>query len=370
MSAIGAPAAAAIQTAGSLITTNATNKTNQEIARETNAANLKLAQQQNEWNLEQWNRENAYNDPSAQVQRLRNAGLSAAAAASAASGNTASPLQSVNLDNQQQPAPAIAPDMSALSGMNLIGAARELMALRKESSEANMLEQDEGLHNQFLLTELDVKQWTAETMKQQLQMSLKEFPYKLESIKAQTNLYKIQRIAEKVGIKQMNANIDLIKQRFKFLNDWNDKQLDLICEEISNAQKQGKKIEAETSNIQQQTANLQEQNKLIKEETKEKIYQNILTSHGAPETVAGRISALMSSGQMSLPAFKQFCILTRENLHRANKEFSATHDDRNFYNQIINEGNAKTYGQGLYNFNTLAAPADWLTTSIKRAFGK
>lgn len=37
--------------------------------------NLMLAKQQNQWNLEQWNRENAYNDPSAQMSRLRAAGL-------------------------------------------------------------------------------------------------------------------------------------------------------------------------------------------------------------------------------------------------------------------------------------------------------
>lgn len=37
--------------------------------------NLMLAKQQNQWNLDQWNRENAYNDPTAQMQRLRNAGL-------------------------------------------------------------------------------------------------------------------------------------------------------------------------------------------------------------------------------------------------------------------------------------------------------
>lgn len=37
--------------------------------------NLMLAKQQNQWNLEQWNRENAYNDPSAQMERLRTAGL-------------------------------------------------------------------------------------------------------------------------------------------------------------------------------------------------------------------------------------------------------------------------------------------------------
>lgn len=37
--------------------------------------NFQLAQYQNQQNLEQWNRENAYNDPAAQMERLRNAGL-------------------------------------------------------------------------------------------------------------------------------------------------------------------------------------------------------------------------------------------------------------------------------------------------------
>lgn len=37
--------------------------------------NYQLAKKQNQWNIEQWNRENAYNLPSAQVQRLRDAGL-------------------------------------------------------------------------------------------------------------------------------------------------------------------------------------------------------------------------------------------------------------------------------------------------------
>lgn len=37
--------------------------------------NLQLAEKQNQWNVEQWNRENAYNSPSAQMQRLKEAGL-------------------------------------------------------------------------------------------------------------------------------------------------------------------------------------------------------------------------------------------------------------------------------------------------------
>lgn len=37
--------------------------------------NLMLAKQQNQWNVEQWQRENDYNDPQAQISRLRAAGL-------------------------------------------------------------------------------------------------------------------------------------------------------------------------------------------------------------------------------------------------------------------------------------------------------
>lgn len=55
--------------------TDRTNKANLAIARETNAYNYLLASKQNDWNVEQWNRENEYNTPSAQRQRLLDAGL-------------------------------------------------------------------------------------------------------------------------------------------------------------------------------------------------------------------------------------------------------------------------------------------------------
>lgn len=55
--------------------TDRTNRANLAIARETNAYNYLLASKQNDWNVEQWNRENAYNTPSAQRQRLLDAGL-------------------------------------------------------------------------------------------------------------------------------------------------------------------------------------------------------------------------------------------------------------------------------------------------------
>ena len=55
--------------------TDRTNKANLAISRETNAYNYLLASKQNDWNIEQWNRENEYNTPSAQRQRLLDAGL-------------------------------------------------------------------------------------------------------------------------------------------------------------------------------------------------------------------------------------------------------------------------------------------------------
>lgn len=92
------------------------NETNLQIAREQNAFNQKMWEQQRDYNTEMWNMSNEYNDPAAQMQRLKNAGLSDWAAASAVSGSpsTATPMSS------PAAAPAAgasvqAPDMSFLS---------------------------------------------------------------------------------------------------------------------------------------------------------------------------------------------------------------------------------------------------------------
>ena len=78
-----------------------------QAVRETNALNRELAYQQNEWNLQQWNRQNAYNTPSAQMQRYRDAGINPFFAASNITGGTAEgTLSSADLANQQ---PVISP---------------------------------------------------------------------------------------------------------------------------------------------------------------------------------------------------------------------------------------------------------------------
>lgn len=72
--AIGAAAAI-----GSAIASGISNKKTRQMEIEEAAKQRewseKMYEKQNQWNIDQWNRENAYNSPSAQVERMRDAGL-------------------------------------------------------------------------------------------------------------------------------------------------------------------------------------------------------------------------------------------------------------------------------------------------------
>lgn len=81
--------------------TDRTNRANLAIARETNAYNYLLASNQNDWNVEQWNRENAYNTPSAQRQRLLDAGLNPNLMLDGGDAGNARGLDSANYANAQ-----------------------------------------------------------------------------------------------------------------------------------------------------------------------------------------------------------------------------------------------------------------------------
>lgn len=81
--------------------TDRTNKANLAISRETNAYNYLLASKQNDWNVEQWNRENEYNSPSAQRQRLLDAGLNPNLMLNGGDAGNARGLDSANYANAQ-----------------------------------------------------------------------------------------------------------------------------------------------------------------------------------------------------------------------------------------------------------------------------
>lgn len=81
-SAFGGAGSAAISGIASLIGNSQQSsnidkqiRAQQEENRKNREYNLMLARQQNAWNVEQWERENEYNDPSAQMERYKKAGL-------------------------------------------------------------------------------------------------------------------------------------------------------------------------------------------------------------------------------------------------------------------------------------------------------
>lgn len=71
-----------------------TNQANIAMQESANQANRQLAAEQRAWDLDMWNRQNAYNDPSAQMSRLRAAGINPALAyAQGGMMNEAAPAQ-------------------------------------------------------------------------------------------------------------------------------------------------------------------------------------------------------------------------------------------------------------------------------------
>lgn len=124
---------------GGLLGQSSTNKTNLQIARETNEQNYRIWQEQKAHNkdmfnlenqanidmfnmqnqaaIDMWNMQNAYNDPSAQVERLKNAGLNplnVLNSSGTASGNATSAPSVGNLSSATAQ-PAQAPTMVGTS---------------------------------------------------------------------------------------------------------------------------------------------------------------------------------------------------------------------------------------------------------------
>lgn len=111
--------------------------------------NLMLAKQQNQWNLEQWNRENAYNSPSAQMERMRQAGLNpdmmygggvsgnlAASSPSMTSGSSAPPMDWSSLANKATVADALDSQLKQAQIDNINA------DTRKKGSEVSILASD------------------------------------------------------------------------------------------------------------------------------------------------------------------------------------------------------------------------------------
>lgn len=142
--------------------TDRTNKANLAISRETNAYNYLLASKQNDWNIEQWNRENAYNTPSAQRQRLLDAGLNPNLMLDGGDTGNARGLDSANYANaqpttMQNPAQEKLGMLQAIQGV-LQSANETAMQYAKQRSEiANLDSQTnaQNIQNSYLRLFLD-----------------------------------------------------------------------------------------------------------------------------------------------------------------------------------------------------------------------
>lgn len=111
--------------------------------------NLMLAKQQNAWNLEQWNRENQYNDPSAVMSRLRNAGINPALAYS----NGVGSFSAASSPSMTAGAPSSPVDMSALSGKQTIADAvmngLQMDRIFSESNKINSEKKGQDIDNSW-----------------------------------------------------------------------------------------------------------------------------------------------------------------------------------------------------------------------------
>lgn len=133
--------------------TKATNATNLQIARETNQMSLDAMREQNQFNrdmaLEMFDKENAYNDPSAQAERLLNAGFSPAVAlgngAMAQSTGDISTPQASGLPNFVTPTMQTPPSImvNAIDSISkLAGAAAQYSQAKKNNKETSWIDED------------------------------------------------------------------------------------------------------------------------------------------------------------------------------------------------------------------------------------
>lgn len=315
-----------ISTAGNIAATEMTNQANRDIADSVNKTNLQLAENQNSWNVQQWNRQNEYNTPAAQASRLRAAGLSAAGAAGAVSGNEAGPLQSADLANQQIGEPMHSPDLSSLSGLNVIGIARQLAALKKERAEASMTEKEDEVKSDMLLTNLDVMKANYARLKQDFTYKAYEMPYSLSQMQYNAKLagYKAQAAAHepesaKLDNELKKQNLKQLRQTFDFLEHKNAEDLKLLdisikekLQNIRSSVRQMQHLDAVDSNLQAQNENIGKQGELLDKQVqgaetdndRKKIEKDIsaieyeLKRFGMPENMAQRVSVMLSTGKL------------------------------------------------------------------------
>lgn len=112
------------------------NKSNIAAVQEQNKGNMALAEYQYSKNLEQWNRQNEYNDPSAQMERYRRAGLNPNLAIGNAGNASSSPEYSAPTMQRATVNPVSSPLLGAVNAIAPAIDAYQNLQMKQEEIEA------------------------------------------------------------------------------------------------------------------------------------------------------------------------------------------------------------------------------------------
>lgn len=295
-----------------------------QATRETNEANAQLAEKQNQWNIDQWNRENEYNHPREQVQRLRQAGLSSAAAAQAVQGIPAGSVQSAELANQQAPDPSAFNQQSVLGEMlksaDVMSLVRGIQDVKRNDIQNKMLQNEEEFQRPFLFSRLDRETWANLMAQRDLYEAGKTWKYRKKSIIADYQNKVIRNNYEQLGVQIQALTYEKIAEELSFFRDTKDLQIDKLSAELGkivadtrsteldndlhDVRKRGMQLDNQLTSEQIETEKVDREGKKIQNKIAE--LDEILKRHGCPDSMSGKLAAFIDENKMTVDQVKSF----------------------------------------------------------------
>ena len=248
---------------------NTTNRTNLQIARETNRANEVAAYRNREWMEKMWHQQNAYNSPSSQMARYTAAGLNPNLIyGQGSNGNATSignpPTPTYQAAHMEAPRPGDAIIAATQGVVNAL----EYDLRRKDLESQVSLRQSQEAAQRAKVYEtnanvLDILQRAARTRQQRLQAD-SLFSYQLEAQRLNTELVNQQLISSKND----NSIFDLKKQYY-------ETQVRLLDSGVVKNEMEAKDLAASIWKKSQEVLNLAEQRNQIRQMARHTLNENL-----------------------------------------------------------------------------------------------
>lgn len=227
------------------------NWLNVRYQQDANAQNIALAGRANQWSIDQWNRENAYNNPRAQMMRLKMAGINPNAAfANGVDGNLAGASPAVTTPSVAAPYTQSVYDPLVASQVAL----NEAQA-RKLNTDADDVEQTRGVRLELLQSTLDNSRKDLDVKVQDIAESISREKLNkqqiVESVSRVENDNKRLSIEERVQQTDEFYKSALISNLHE-KNLTERKQRELVDVQINHAHAAIKKLAAETKLLERE----------------------------------------------------------------------------------------------------------------------